>query len=184
MHDPEIRNEKEGKKKQMEWMERPDPEGIRIAELKKEELRWVAELEEQIFSDNWTLSGLAEMAGQDRVISLGLWLTKEREKQPEKKLVGYGIVCTVLDEGDLVRLAVDKRYRQKGRGKLLLAALEKACRDKGVRALYLEVRQSNAPARSFYHRAGFQEEGIRRGFYDHPKEDGICMKKILGGKEC
>lgn len=168
----------------MEETKKPEAEKIRAGEVKKEELLRVAQLEEEIFSDSWTVSGLAEMAEQDRVIFLGLWLEEKGEQTQQEMLVGYGIVCTVLDEGDLVRLAIEEKQRKKGRGKLLLEALENACRERGVEVLYLEVRQSNEPARRFYRGAGFEEEGMRRGFYDHPKEDGICMKKILGGKEC
>lgn len=160
----------------MEWNQKQKADGFRIERPKAENLPRIASLEEEIFSDSWTLAGMEEMLAQERVIFLSLRLGEE--------LAGYGIVCTVLDEGDVLRLAIRERFRKKGWGEILLTALEEACRMKGVERLYLEVRQSNTPARNFYHKAGFFEEGIRRGFYERPKEDGICMKKILGGKEC
>ena len=49
----------------------------------------------------------------------------------------------------------------------------------GVRSLYLEVRESNSAARALYAALGFQQVGRRRGYYQHPSEDALLLKRDL-----
>ena len=49
----------------------------------------------------------------------------------------------------------------------------------GVRALYLEVRDSNAAARALYGSLGFTQVGRRRGYYQHPTEDALLLRRDL-----
>jgi ribosomal-protein-alanine N-acetyltransferase len=44
----------------------------------------------------------------------------------------------------------------------------------------LEVRVSNTPARNLYEKLGFQNMGVRKNFYEQPKEDAIIYTKYLG----
>ena len=53
----------------------------------------------------------------------------------------------------------------------------KACHIKNIDTLFLEVRESNAPARGLYTKMGFEEIGKRKYFYSNPVEDAICMRK-------
>jgi ribosomal-protein-alanine N-acetyltransferase len=53
--------------------------------------------------------------------------------------------------------------------------------DSGVRSLYLEVRESNGRAREMYARRGFHEIGVRKGYYEGPREDARVLKKSLEG---
>ena len=49
----------------------------------------------------------------------------------------------------------------------------------GMAVLYLEVRESNTPARALYKSLGFEENGIRKNFYEHPVEHAVLMSKTL-----
>ncbi len=53
------------------------------------------------------------------------------------------------------------------------------CEKNGIGALYLEVRESNLPARSLYTSAGFEEIGVRRGYYTKPRESAILMRRVF-----
>ena len=50
---------------------------------------------------------------------------------------------------------------------------------KKIRRLLLDVRESNREARAFYEKMAFQEDGIRRGFYQDPPEDAVLMSREL-----
>ena len=50
----------------------------------------------------------------------------------------------------------------------------------GVRALYLEVRESNSAARALYESLGFEQVGRRRGYYQYPSEDALLLRRDLG----
>lgn len=77
--------------------------------------------------------------------------------------------AVALDEAEILNLAVHPEFRRQGVGLELLRGLS-------VPRIFLEVRESNHAARALYRRAGFEECGLRRKYYDNPPEDGIVMR--------
>jgi ribosomal-protein-alanine N-acetyltransferase len=73
----------------------------------------------------------------------------------------------------LENVAVGEPSRRRGLGRQLVAALADAARQQHARAIFLEVRESNAAARALYRASGFQESGRRSGYYSCPTEDAI-----------
>lgn len=77
------------------------------------------------------------------------------------------------EQGDILTIAVDPDHRRKGIGSALLQAAVAAFARQGGTALFLEVRASNESAKALYQKHGFQQIGVRRGYYQQPKEDGL-----------
>lgn len=75
-------------------------------------------------------------------------------------------------EMELLNLAVDPLCRRQGIGQALIRA---ACEQPAE--LYLEVRRSNAAGQAFYRRCGFEAAGLRKDYYQNPREDAIVMKR-------
>lgn len=96
-------------------------------------------------------------------------------------IAGYCVVMIVIDEAELLEIAVDPPMQGAGRGKTLLAAALAAAREGAARLMHLEVRESNARARKMYRSAGFSEVGRRRGYYPtaEGREDAVLMTKDL-----
>lgn len=88
--------------------------------------------------------------------------------------LGYAVLSTVLDEGNLDNIAVAPEYRRRGVADALLGALTGFGREH-LAALMLEVRASNAPAIALYEKHGFAAVGRRKNYYNAPKEDAILM---------
>ncbi len=70
-------------------------------------------------------------------------------------------------------MVVHPAYRRKGIATALFDELKDYAEKEKLERITLEVRASNVSARALYERLGFEEEGIRPGFYDSPKEDAI-----------
>ena len=83
----------------------------------------------------------------------------------------------VFHEGDITNVAVHPDYRKQGVGNLLIDNLITLCKENNINSLTLEVRESNIPAQSLYKKHGFKEEGVRKNFYNNPKENAIIMWK-------
>jgi len=91
---------------------------------------------------------------------------------------GYICPMLVLDEGQILNLAIQPACRGRGIGRMLLEAALELFREKCATAVYLEVRPTNATAISLYNRCGFVTIGRRKAYYENG-EDAILMKYEL-----
>ena len=94
-------------------------------------------------------------------------------------VAGYIGSQSVLDEADMMNVAVHPDYRRQGIGEKLVLALAQALTEKGIRGLMLEVRESNVPAIALYEKLGFRQVGLRKNYYRAPKENALIMRKEL-----
>lgn len=87
----------------------------------------------------------------------------------------------VLDEAEILNIAVANPYQGKGLGRIWLTQVLEASRKHGARNVFLEVRNSNLPAQALYRRAGFREIGRRRDYYPTQtgREDALCLALTL-----
>lgn len=96
----------------------------------------------------------------------------------DEKIIGYVVFRIVLDEAELLSIAVKPSFRNRGIAKALLSATINELKDK-VKACYLEVRVSNQPAINLYKKLGFKVCGVRKNYYIIPEEDALLMKLEL-----
>ncbi|MBW1719672.1 MAG: ribosomal protein S18-alanine N-acetyltransferase [Deltaproteobacteria bacterium] len=78
-------------------------------------------------------------------------------------------------EMEILKLAVHPVYRRKGIGKRLLGLVLQNCIEMGIEQAYLEVRRSNTAALALYTGFGFNQTGIRKGYYPKNKEDALLL---------
>ncbi len=129
-------------------------------------LRDISALEAVIFTDAWSEESILAAAENLRTrIYAAL--------DEQDALMGYLIVTQVMDVADIDNIAVSPDFRRQGIASLLLdTALERMDAD-----VFLEVRASNAPAIGLYQKYGFAQIGIRKHYYEKPREDAILMKR-------
>ena len=90
-------------------------------------------------------------------------------------LVGHAALLVVADEGHVTSVAVAPDHQRMGIGRVLLAALCRDAEHRGLVAMTLEVRVSNAAAIALYRRFGFAPSGVRPGYYADDGEDALIM---------
>ena len=91
------------------------------------------------------------------------------------QVVGFCGLMIQPDEGHITNIAVSPGFRGLGLGAALLLDTVKIAVARKVRALTLEVRVSNAPARVLYQRFGFAPVGVRPNYYRVDNEDALIM---------
>ena len=139
---------------------------IEIIRMNESHVAAVAELEKQNFSEPWP-----EVAVRSELTNkLALWLVAVEDG----KVAGYVGSQTVLQEADMMNIAVADTHRRRGIAKLLV---EELIRQLDAYQLTLEVRASNAPAIALYEKLGFQQVGLRKNYYHKPKEDALILRK-------
>ena len=145
---------------------------VTIVPMRQEHTAQIAALEAACFSDPWPESILQ----QELENPLSLWLCT----MDGDTVAGYVGSQTVLGEADMMNLAVSPAYRRQGLGRALVLALCESLRQKmQATVLTLEVRDSNAAAIALYEDLGFTQIGLRKNYYQHPKEDARILRKDL-----
>ncbi len=89
---------------------------------------------------------------------------------------GYAIAYMTAFDGELPDIVVAPDCRRQGLGRLLMEEITGEFKRRDLETLFLEVRQSNLPARGLYESLGFVSYHTRKNFYTNPTEDGICMR--------
>lgn len=93
------------------------------------------------------------------------------------KIIGYGGMWVIVDEGHITNIAVHPEYRGIGVGKMIMEALIKVAKGEGVKSMTLEVRRTNLIALNLYKKYGFAIEGLRPRYYADNNEDAFIMWK-------
>ena len=145
---------------------------MRIVLMDANHVEAVARLEEVCFSDPWSVNAISSEVKNP----LSLWFVAMEEDE----VIGYIGSQSVIDQADIMNVAVAPAYRRRGVAVLLVNRLQAELAPKGVKYLFLEVRVTNDPAKSLYEKLGFEVVGRRPGYYTKPKEDALIMRKELG----
>lgn len=135
------------------------------------DLEAVLEIESASFSRPWTRHHF-----QDELASPFGFPTVA--VAPDATLAGYLCLKQVLDEAEILDVAVSPAVRGRGVGRLLVEHAFERARGKGASLILLEVRASNVEAIALYERTGFTETGRRKKYYDNG-EDAILMERAL-----
>ena len=110
--------------------------------------------------------------GATRFLLVGL---EDSETSP----AGFLVAQHLAPEWQLENIVVAPTARRKGLGKRLLNELLAAANKTNSTAVFLEVRESNAAARTLYERTGFEQTGRRKSYYKNPSEDAVLYRLTL-----
>lgn len=146
-----------------------------IALMQNEDLTAVIEIERTSNSHPWTERNFRD------AMSSGYLSLVARE---HGRVCAFAIARTLVDDAELLLIAVSPDERRQGVAALLWIELTQRLRSAGASKVFLEVRASNAPARSFYASRGLVQFGVRKNYYPNgvhhnDREDAILMQVTL-----
>jgi [ribosomal protein S18]-alanine N-acetyltransferase len=96
-------------------------------------------------------------------------------------IAGYGIMSVGAGEAHVLNVCVRDEYRGRGLARKALSYLIDRARSAGMYEAFLEVRPSNTAAARLYHSLGFEQVGVRRGYYQatNGREDAAVLRRLL-----
>jgi ribosomal-protein-alanine N-acetyltransferase len=96
-------------------------------------------------------------------------------------LAGYGIMSVGAGEAHILNVCIRDEYRSRGFARKILSYLLERARAAGMHEAFLEVRPSNVAAARLYHSLGFEQVGVRRGYYQATvgREDAAVLRRTL-----
>ena len=133
---------------------------------KTDDAQEIEQIEKQSFSDAWSINSIQREINQKRII-----IIKDNDD-----ILGYCIFMIAADEGEILRIAVKENMRKRGIGKSLILSAVTQMKSEGCKYVFLEVRASNIAALQLYKSTGFEETGIRKGYYADNNEDAVLFK--------
>ena len=97
------------------------------------------------------------------------------------ELGGYGIMSVGAGEAHILNVCIREQFRSRGFARKVMVYLLERARTAGMSEAFLEVRPSNVAAARLYHSLGFEQVGIRRGYYQATvgREDAAVLRRVL-----
>jgi len=128
-------------------------------------------LQESPEASQWSQNGVLESAESGIV-----WVAEQ-----EGQVTGFLIARAVVDEFEILNMAVARTYRRRGIASQLVREALEWSRTAGAKRAHLEVRASNEAAISLYSRHGFTPSGRRERYYQDSGMDAILLTLVLNG---
>ena len=140
---------------------------INIVRATQDHLHGILRIGQELISSAWTHDFLLNEfvnSGSSFFVALN-----------NNDILGFIILRTVGDDGEILQIAVDKNEQRKGIGDLLISSAVDYAAENNPESIFLEVRVSNTAAESLYRKHGFETVRIRKDYYNNPVEDALVM---------
>jgi len=144
---------------------------LRMAPLAADHIPQLMVIEQEAYPDPWTHGMLRQEIENGAAYFYVATL--------HNRIVGYGGFWLLLDEAHITKVTVAKPYRKRGIGARIMRYLLRRAKTLGAASMRLEVRESNEAARHLYGQLGFEQVGIRRGYYTKTGESAVVMMKPI-----
>jgi len=156
-----------------------------VREMAMSDLEGVVAIEQRAYSFPWTRGNFTDSLAVGHLTQVLLPTPEPAARRADRggvDLLGYYIAMAGVEEMHLLNITVHPDHHGQGHARQMLSHLMAASLARGARMLWLEVRQSNARARHLYTRWGFEQVGVRKGYYPNGqslREDAIVMRLPL-----
>lgn len=146
---------------------------IFIEDVRPHEADALVDIHADAFARAWSADDFVALMSGANVFSLGL---RRESLFGIRRLLGFVIVRAAADEAEVLTIAVNRSSRGRGYGRMLMEeAMRRLYRDH-VAACFLEVDRGNRSAVGLYRALGFEDVGLRKGYYpDAADADGSAL---------
>lgn len=143
---------------------------IIIRKAAAEDVPKIAEIEKASIPQPWSEAAFADALTQENAVTL--------VAETDGEIAGFITGVFLFDNADIYSVATAEQHRKKGIGGKLLTAFFDTLPTE-VETVGLEVRESNLSAISLYEKHGFERVGLRKNFYEQPRENAVLYTKRL-----
>ncbi|HCI74056.1 MAG TPA: ribosomal-protein-alanine N-acetyltransferase [Lachnospiraceae bacterium] len=143
------------------------PDEIVLSPVTEEDIPRIVQIEQETYSLPWSADTFRDALTRDYYCFL--------KASAGETIAGYCGYLRSFETADITNVTVRKEYRRRGIARRMLEALLEKGYAQGVERFSLEVRASNEPALLLYKGLGFRQEGVRKGYYESPREDALIL---------
>lgn len=142
---------------------------IQFRAMQENDIEQMTAIEAQVFSQPWSRKSFEEALSYENLLFVVAVM--------DETVVGYCGLYMVLEEGNVINVAVKEEFRGRHMAQEMLTFLMEEGAKQNITAFTLEVREHNETALHVYEKLGFESVGIRKNFYEKPIENAIIMWK-------
>jgi ribosomal-protein-alanine N-acetyltransferase len=143
--------------------------GTQFGPMTANDLGDVLALEQRAFDDPWNAADFGNELSNPRS-------KVELLRSSTGVLLGHVVFWTVIDQVEILDIAVDPACRRHGLGRRIMRHVIDLARSQACKLISLEVRRSNTAAVGLYQSLGFKAIAVRPRYYAHDNEDAIVMQ--------
>lgn len=149
-----------------------ESEELFLRPMRRSDVKAVTVVEEMAYEFPWSEATFRDCLRMDYHCWVGEY---------KRAVAAYGILTVAVGEAHILNLCVSPGIQSRGFGRRLLNHLVEDARRRDAETLFLEVRPSNKAARQLYHSVGFNEVGLRKGYYParNGREDALLLALAL-----
>lgn len=140
---------------------------IIIRDIDKNDAARLFEINVESFSKPWSLEAMKKESKNK--------LASYKVAEIDGQIVAYAGFWLIMDEAEITNVVVAKDFRGNKISKLLMNELINEASKRGAVAMSLEVRSKNEIAKNLYMKLGFKVDGMRKNYYNNPKDDCFIM---------
>lgn len=134
-----------------------------------DDVQAVHKIELATFPTPWTLDSFYYEMTENKYAH---YLVAEDENG---EIIGFCGIWLVIDAAQITNVAVVQSVRGQGIGETLMREAMRVAKGANMDVMSLEVRVTNTVAQNLYRKLGFQDGGIRKGYYTDNQEDALVM---------
>lgn len=142
-----------------------------IRPLQIKDIDIIVQLEEEIFGET-----LGKEMLENELNNPLVWF---RVLEIDNQVIGYIGGYFYLEDGEILNFLIDKSKQHQGYGTILFESILQEARQKGIKKVTLEVRESNSNAISFYTKFGFSKISIRKHYYQNGDNAIVMIKENI-----
>lgn len=131
---------------------------VAIRQAKADDAPLLAHLHATSFEDHWPEDAIGSLLQRPNVQGYIAMVN-------DAEAAGFSLIQVIADEAEILTICIVPEYRQRKAGRALLAASLQGARRRGAQKIFLEVAETNLPARRIYALAGFEPVGRRKAYY-------------------
>lgn len=142
---------------------------VRYRRMTVDDVQAVHKIELAAFPTPWTLDSFYYEMTENQYAH---YLVAEDETG---EIIGFCGVWLVIDAAQITNVAVVQSGRGQGIGEALMREAMRVAKEAKMDVMSLEVRVTNTVAQNLYRKLGFQDGGLRKGYYTDNQEDALVM---------
>jgi len=142
---------------------------VKLTDFSQEFLNGIIDIEKQSFERPWTRV-MFESSAANKMVSFKVAVENG-------EVAGYCIYWITGEETEILNIAVSTKFRRQSYARAMLSEVVEKSKKEKSKAVFLDVRAGNEPAKKLYASAGFEKTAVRKNYYG--SEDALVLKKNL-----